>query len=67
MAKTSLDLVVSHCRRGTFVELVNVSIQLLFRIQFHMALLDGAVSQVLVELPKTVKGHTGVEFDFQSI
>ena len=52
---------------GTSGALVNVSIQHLFRIQLHMALLDGAVSQLLVELPRTVKGQNGVEFDFQSI
>ena len=34
---------------------------------FHMALLDGAVSQLPVELPRTLKGQNGVEFDFQSI
>ena len=32
-----------------------------------MALLDEAVSQLLVELSRTVKGQNGVEFYFQSI
>ena len=32
-----------------------------------MALFDGVVSHLLVELPRTVKDQNGVEFDFQSI
>ena len=32
-----------------------------------MAPLDGVVSQLMVELPWTLKGQHGVEFDFQSI
>ena len=38
-----------------------------FQNQFYMALFDGVVSQLLVELPRTVKDQNGVEFDFQSI
>ena len=40
---------------------------------FHVALflllsiVDGAVSQLMVELPRTVKAQNGVEFDLQSI
>ena len=56
-----------HCKRGTFVALVNLCLQHLFRIQFHKALLNGAVSKLLVELPRTLKGQNGIEFDFQSI
>ena len=53
-----IGLVVSHCQRGTFVALVNVSYEDVFRLQFHLYLkhLDGVVSQLLVELPRTVKG-----------
>ena len=37
------------------------------RIKFHMVLLDGAVSQLLVELNRTLNGQSVVEFDFKSI
>ena len=30
---------------------------------FHFALLNGAVSQLLVELPRTLKGQNGVQYD----
>ena len=64
-----IGYVLSHCQRGTFVVLVHISIQLILRIQLinYLALLDGAVYQLLVELPSTVKGQNGKEFDFQSI
>ena len=65
--KLLFGVVVSNCWIGTFVALVNYSIEHIFRIQFHMALFDGVVSQLLVELPRTVKGQNGVEFYFQSI
>ena len=56
-----------HCQRATLVALVNVLIQHIFRNQFHMALLNGAVSQLLAELPRTLKGQNWVELNFQSI
>ena len=64
----SIGVVVSPCT-GIFIASVNVSIPHHFRIQSHiyLAVLDGVVSQLLVELPRTVKGQNGVEFDFQSI
>ena len=63
-AKFLIVVVVSHCQRGNSVALVNVLIKHLFRINFHMAFLDGAVSHLPVELPRTLKGQSGVEFDF---
>ena len=36
-------------------------------VVFNVALLNTMVSQLLVELPRTLKGQSGVEFDFQSI
>ena len=63
----SIGVVVSQCQRGTFVAVDNVSIQHHFRIQFHTTLLVGVVSQLLLELPRTLKGQNGVEFNFQSI
>ena len=65
----SVGVVLSNCQISTFVALVKVSIQLLFRIKYHiyLVLLDGAVSQFMVEIPRTVNGQHGVEFDFQSI
>ena len=53
--KKNICVVLSHCWRDTFVALVNALIQHLFRIQFHIALLDWAVSKLLVKLPRTVK------------
>ena len=45
----------------------NVPIQNLFTIQEYMAFIDGTVSQLLVELSRTLKGQNRVEFDSQSI
>ena len=67
VARKKLLLMWLHppVREAFFVGLVYVSIQYLFRIIFHMALLDRVVSQFLGDLPRSVKGQNGVEFDFQ--
>ena len=36
-------------------------------VAFNVALLNTMVSQFLVELPRTLKGQNGIEFDFQTI
>ena len=59
-------------QRGSFFSEVTISFQHSFKtnvtfVVFNVVLLNMMVSQLLVELPRTLKGQNGVEFDFQSI